>query len=53
MEPVKNGLESMCMYYIITDHENNITNCSEGLNYEIGLNSKFFHVPYENSSIFT
>lgn len=42
MEQPKQEYESSLKHYLITDSDNNITNVSEGLYYELGLNSKFF-----------
>ncbi len=42
MEPVKPEFEKNDKQYIITDVDGNITNVTEGLNYELGLHAKFF-----------
>lgn len=42
MEHPKNGYESFDELYMICDSKGYIANVSEGLNFEIGLNSKFF-----------
>ena len=44
MPPVKVGYEKLQQNYIMTDENGYISNISEGLLYEIGLNSKFFQV---------
>ncbi len=43
MEPVKPEYERFDKQYIITDTDGNITNVTEGLANEMGLNSKFFN----------
>lgn len=43
MEHPKAELERFDKQYIITDTQGNITNVTEGLNVELGLNAKFFH----------
>ena len=43
MEPVKAEYERLDKQYIITDTDGNITNVTEGLNNEMGLNSNFFN----------
>ncbi len=42
MEPPKAEFEKLEKQYIICDVDGNITNVTEGLNYEIGLHAKFF-----------
>ena len=42
MEHVKPEFEKLDKNYILTDVDGNITNVTEGLNYELGLNAKFF-----------
>ena len=43
MEPPNSEYENSEHQYIMTDIEGNITNVTEGLNLDLGLNSKFFH----------
>jgi PAS domain S-box-containing protein len=43
MEPVKPEYERFDKQYIITDTDGNITNVTEGLSNEMGLNAKFFN----------
>ena len=43
MESPKTQYETYEQNYIITDKEGNITNVTEGLNFDLGLNAKFFH----------
>lgn len=43
MEPPKPEYEKLDKQYIFADTEGNITNTTEGLNFEIGLNAKFFN----------
>lgn len=50
MEPLKSELEHLESNYIITDDVGNITNLTEGLSFDLGLNAKFFNY---NDSIFT
>lgn len=42
MEPPKYEYEHLEHQYILTDKDGNITNVTEGLNNELGLNAKFF-----------
>jgi hypothetical protein len=42
MEPPKPEFEKLEKNYIICDVDGNITNVTEGLNYELGLHAKFF-----------
>jgi hypothetical protein len=42
MPPVKQDFEGRECQYLITDGRGNITNVSEGLFHDYGLNAKFF-----------
>lgn len=42
MQELKQEFEVYDHQYIITDRDGNITNVTEGLNHDLGLNSKFF-----------
>jgi hypothetical protein len=42
MEPVKSEFEKLEKNYILTDTDGNISNVTEGLNFELGLHAKFF-----------
>lgn len=42
MEPPKSEYEKLEKHYIITDTDGNVTNVTQNLNYDLGLNSKFF-----------
>ena len=44
LPPVKVGYEKLEQNYIMTDENGYISNISEGLLFEIGLNSKFFQI---------
>lgn len=43
IDPVKHEFNGLDQHYLITDSEGNITNVTESLNTELGLNSKFFN----------
>ena len=43
MDPVKSEYENLEQQYIIADKEGNITNVTEGLSFDLGLNAKFFN----------
>lgn len=43
MESVKTEYECLEQNYLVTDEVGNITNVTEGLSYDIGLNAKFFN----------
>jgi hypothetical protein len=43
MENPKHEYEAYDQHYLITDHDGNIYNVTEGMNTELGLNSKFFN----------
>ena len=42
MEPIKAEFEKYDKQYMITDVDGNITNVTEGMNYELGMHAKFF-----------
>ena len=42
MEAPNTDYERFDKHYVVTDLDGNITNVTEGLNIELGLNSKFF-----------
>lgn len=43
MDPPKTEFEIFEQHYIVTDQEGYITNVTEGLNLDLGLNAKFFN----------
>lgn len=43
MDPPKTEFEIYEQQYIVTDSEGYITNVTEGLNMDLGLNAKFFN----------
>jgi hypothetical protein len=43
MDPPKTEFSVYEKQYIVTDLDGNITNVTEGLNYDLGLNAKFFN----------
>lgn len=42
MESAKQEYEQYDHQYILADRDGNVTNVTEGLNFELGLNQKFF-----------